>query len=75
MDSRQETIIRSGDYPREKGLLDVTVILSELKEVEKVREYYRKSTELIGDTKKRREDIEDKLKGIEDSAKDIPSLL
>ncbi len=71
----QDTIIRSGDYPREKGLLDVTIVLSELKDVGKVREYYGKSTELIGDMKKRREDIEDKLQGIEKAAKDIPSLL
>jgi len=71
----QETIIRSGDYPREKGLLDVTVVLSELKDVEKVREYYSKSTELIGEIKKRREDIDDRLQGIEKAAKDIPSLL
>ena len=71
----QETIIRSGDYPREKGLLDVTVVLSELKDVQKVREYYGKSTELIGEIKKRREDIDDRLQGIEKAAKDIPSLL
>lgn len=71
----QDTIIRSGDYPREKGLLDVTIVLSELKDVGKVREYYGKSTELIGDIKKRREDIEGRLQGIEKAAKDIPSLL
>jgi len=71
----QDTIIRSGDYPREKGLLDVTIVLSELKDVGKVREYYGKSTELIGDIKKRRENIEDRLQGIEKAAKDIPSLL
>ena len=71
----QDTIIRSGDYPREKGLLDVTIVLSELKDVGKVREYYSKSTELIGDIKKRRADIEDRLQGIEKAAKDIPSLL
>jgi len=71
----EDTIIRSGDYPREKGVLDVTVILSELKDVEKVRKYYGDSTDLIGDLKRRQQDTENRLKGIEDAAKDIPSLL
>jgi len=71
----ENTVIRSGDYPREKGLLDVTVILSELNDVEKVRHYYSKSTELIRDIKKRQERAEEKLQGIEKAAQDIPSLL
>jgi len=71
----EDTIIRSGDYPREKGVLDVTVILSELKDVAKVRKYYGDSTDLIGDLKRRQQDTENRLKGIEDAAKDIPSLL
>jgi len=71
----ESTVIRSGDYPREKGLLDVTVILSELNDVEKVRHYYSKSTELIHDIKKRQERAADKLQGIEKASQDIPSLL
>ena len=68
-------IIRNGDYPRERGLLDVTVLLSELSDVEKVREYYTKSTILIPEFKKRREETQKKLKDIEDTSKDIPSLI
>ncbi len=71
----ENTVIRSGDYPREKGLLDVTIILSELNDVEKVRHYYSKSTELIRDIKKRQERAEEKLQGIEKASQDIPSLL
>ncbi len=74
-DLTSEAIIRNGDYPRDRGLLDVTVILSELKDVEKVREYYSKSTEFIVEMKKRQEDTESKLKEVEAAAKDIPSLL
>jgi len=74
-DLAPEALIRNGDYPRERGVLDVTVILSELSDVEKVRDYYAKSTELIPEFKKRQEDTEVKLKIIEDAAKDIPSLL
>ena len=74
-DLAPEAFIRNGDYPRERGLLDVTVILSELSDVEKVRDYYAKSTSLIPEFKKRQEETESKLRVIEDASKDIPSLL
>ena len=74
-DIAPEAIIRNGDYPREKGLLDVTIILSELSDVEKIRDYYVKSTDLIPEFKKRQEETEVKLKAIDDASKDIPSLL
>ncbi|MFC1915325.1 tubulin/FtsZ family protein [Chloroflexota bacterium] len=70
-----EAIIRSGDYPRERGSLDVTVILSELSDVEKVRNYFTKTISLIAALKKRQEGLESQYKGIEVSLKDIPSLL
>jgi len=74
-DIAPEAIIRNGDYPRERGMVDVTVLLSELSDVEKVRDYYIRSTDLIPEFKKRQEETEDKLKALEDVSKDIPSLL
>jgi cell division GTPase FtsZ len=74
-DIAPEAIIRNGDYPRERGIVDVTVLLSELSDVEKVRDYYLKSTDLIPEFKKRQEETEDKLRALEDVSKDIPSLL
>lgn len=71
----QGATIRSGDYPREKGALDVTVLLSGLSDVEKVREYYSRSTAFIPEYRKRQKEVEEKLRDIEDAAKDIPSLL
>ncbi len=70
-----EAVIRSGDYPREKGLINVTVILSELSDVERVRGYFTKTISLISALKKRQEGIEDKYRGIEVTLKDIPSLI
>ncbi|NQT04931.1 MAG: cell division protein FtsZ [Dehalococcoidia bacterium] len=70
-----EAVIRSGDYPREKRVLDITVILSELSDVEKVRNYFTKTLSLITALKKRQEGIEDKYRGIEVTLKDIPSLI
>ncbi|MFC1948669.1 tubulin/FtsZ family protein [Chloroflexota bacterium] len=68
-------IIRNGDYPRQRGQLDVSVILSELSDVEKIRNYYTQSTALIPRMKKRQAETEVKLKEIEETSKDIPSLL
>ncbi|MFC1991953.1 tubulin/FtsZ family protein [Chloroflexota bacterium] len=68
-------VIRNGDYPRQKGLLEVSVILSELSDVGKVRQYYTQSTALIPRMKKRQEETDGRLKDIETSSKDIPSLL
>jgi cell division GTPase FtsZ len=74
-DIAPEAIIRNGDYPRERGVVDVTVLLSELSDVEKVRDYYLKSTDLIPAFKKRQEETEDRLRALEEVSKDIPSLL
>ncbi len=74
-DIAPEAIIRNGDYPRERGVLDVTVILSELSDVEKVRQYYSESASFIHDVARKQEQVEKKLKGIDEAGKDIPSLL
>jgi len=70
-----EAIIRSGDYPRDGNSLDITVILSELSDAEKIRNYFAKTINLITTLKKRQEGVEVKYKGIEVTLKDIPSLL
>ena len=70
-----EAVIRSGDYPREKGLINITVILSELSDVERVRGYFTKTISLISALKKRQEGIEGKYREIEVTLKDIPSLI
>ena len=67
-------IIRNGDYPRDKNNISVTVVLSELSEVSKVREYYARSTELIPIIRRRQEEIKNKLKNMEESGQAIPSL-
>ena len=74
-DLAPNAIIRNGDYPREGSTMDVTLILSQLSDVEKIRQYYYKSTDLIPEYQRRRKEVEEKLKGIDEAAKDIPSLL
>jgi cell division GTPase FtsZ len=70
-----EAIIRSGDYPREKGGMDVTLVLSEMSDVEKVRNYFTKAINLIAELKKRQEGVVSTQRGIDITIKDIPSLL
>jgi len=70
-----EAIIRSGDYPRERGAMDVTIILSEMSDVEKVRSYFTKAINLIADLKQRQQGLVSTQRGIDITIKDIPSLL
>jgi len=70
-----EAIIRSGDYPRGKRSLELTLILSELINVAKVMEYFTKAIRYISYYERKWEGIEYEHKGIEDAFRDIPSLL
>ncbi len=70
-----DAIIRNGDYPREKGHLDVSVILSELKNVEKIKRYYIEAAKVVTAVEKRQKQIETKLQEIDEYSKDIPSLI
>jgi cell division GTPase FtsZ len=70
-----EAMIRSGDYPRERGNINVTLILSRLSDVERVREHYYRLTESAPTAKKRQKEAEAKLKEIADASKDVPSLV
>jgi len=69
-----EAVIRGGDYPREKDLLEVTVILSELTDVAKIMSYFTKTIELISVAKKE-EGKERGHRELDVDFKDIPSLL
>jgi len=70
-----EAILRNGDYPRGDGHLDVSLILSELKNVEKVKRYYLEATKVVSSTGERQRQIENKLKEIEEYSKAVPSLV
>ena len=73
-DLAPNAIIRNGDYPRERDVTDVTLILSELSDVEKVRQYYNQSTSLVPIIKQRQKEVKAKLLTIEEAAKDIPTV-
>jgi cell division GTPase FtsZ len=68
-------VIRGGDYPREKGSLDVTIVLSQLAEVERVRSFYAKSADYLRTIEMRREEVERRLDSVAEAGKDLPTLL
>jgi len=70
-----EAIIRTGDYPREKGSLNVTVILSEFGGMRKIIDYFTQTIDLITAIKRKREGIEVEHGDLADAFKDIPSLI
>ncbi len=74
-DLAPQAIIRDGDYPREKGTMDVTIILADLAEVEKVKHYYSDALSFARDVKKRYEEVKDKRKELDELARDLPTLL
>jgi cell division GTPase FtsZ len=69
-----DAIIRSGDYPRGNKSVDVTVILSDLVNVNKVISYFNKTINYIRIAKSRR-GISYEQQSLENVFKDIPSLL
>jgi len=69
-----EAVIRYGDYPRASNALKITVILSQLKQVEKVKGYYDRMPEVVREKERRQQDIEAKLKELIDASTAVPSL-
>ena len=67
-----EAVIRTGDYPREKSSVQVSLILSGLRGVRKVTDYFTKTIDYISAAKNRKEGID---YDDEQTFKDIPMLL
>jgi cell division GTPase FtsZ len=70
-----DAVIRSGDYPRAKGSLAVTVVLSELVNSRKVVDYFSRTIDYIYLSRRRRGALEYEHRDIGEAFKDIPSLL
>ena len=68
-----ESIIRSGDYPRDRGAIDVSLILSELSNIPKINTYFERTVNLISTLQKRRDGID--YDSAFEALNDIPSLL
>ena len=67
-----EAVIRTGDYPREKDLVSITLILSGLRGVSKITDYFTETIAYLSALKQRKEGIDYTQ---EQTFKDIPLLL
>ena len=69
------TTIRNGDYPREKSIMDVTVVISGISNLDKIKGYYKRAALIIPGFHRQQDETEQKLKEIDDAGQDLPSLL
>jgi cell division GTPase FtsZ len=70
-----QAIIRYGDYPRGGSALKITVILSQLSAVDKVKGYYDQIEGLTRERKREERESVAKLKELLNAATAVPSLL
>lgn len=74
-DVAPNALIRSGDYPRQKKSVAVTLILSEISAVRKITGYFTKAIDLISVVKARRQGLQYPDRKLEAIFDDIPLLL
>jgi len=67
--------IRSCDYPRGRGEMAVTVLLSRLSSIERIKGYYDIVGGLVRKVKTKQADAEKKARAMEAAARKLPSLL
>jgi|TARA_B100001964_G_C14258996_1_gene614155 cell division GTPase FtsZ len=70
----RDAVIRSGDYPRTKRSRDVTVILSDLKNVGRINDFFTKVILYIS-TRKKQRGVQSEDRQLEEAFKDIPTLI
>ena len=68
-------VIRGGDFPGEKHFIDITMMLSELSFVPKIKEYYETATTWTHSHKGQVEEIKKRIDTLDDVGKELPSLL
>jgi cell division GTPase FtsZ len=71
----ENAVIRAGDFPRGGATVDVTVILSQLAFIQKVRDYYDRATAFAQTQKERIKETTGRLRDMEEAAKGLPSLI
>jgi len=68
-------IIRGGDFPGEKYFIDLTLILSQLSFVPKIKEYYEKATQYAHEHKGQIEETRRRVDALAELGKELPKLV
>ncbi len=71
----ENAVIRAGDFPRGGDTVEVTLILSQLAFVQKIRDYYDRASAFAATQKDRIKETTGRLRDMEDAAKGLPSLI
>ena len=67
-------MIRSGDFPRERGELNVTLILSHISDVDRITRYYDRLEEIIPQMKQKVQQAKAKVSRLGEAWADVPTL-
>lgn len=73
-DMAPDSQLRMGDYPRGGSKIEISVLVSELADVPKVKEFYRLSKEIAAEFRRREKEREKISNSTADAAKDVPTL-
>ena len=71
----ENAVIRAGDFPRDRGSVNVTILFSQLAFVQKIRDYYDRASAFAMTQKDRLKETTGRLRDMEDAAKGLPSLI
>ncbi|HUW44617.1 MAG TPA: cell division protein FtsZ, partial [Dehalococcoidia bacterium] len=67
-------LIRGGDFPGEKHFIDVTLILSQLSFVPRIKEFYEQATQYAKEHKGQLEETKKRIASLAELGKDLPTL-
>jgi len=67
-------LIRGGDFPGEKHFIDVTLILSQLSFVPRIKEFYEQATQYAKEHQGQLEQTKKRIQSLAELSKDLPSL-
>jgi len=69
-----DATIRGGDFPGEKHFIDITLVVSQLSFVPKIKELYERATKYAQDNKVQIQETQKRIQTLADFGKDLPNL-
>jgi cell division GTPase FtsZ len=68
------SVIRGGDFPGEKHFIDVTLILSQLSFVPRIKDFYEKATRYSEEYREQIESTQQKIQALSELGRSLPNL-
>jgi len=67
-------LIRGGDFPGERHYIDVTLILSQLSFVPRIKDFYEQATQYAKEHEEQLKQTKKRIDSLAELSKDLPSL-